>query len=106
MELSQDSELVINVIIYAELLPAYSSEERLRQYLRRSPLQKKALPFTAAAPAARAFTEYRKRGGSKNAPLPDFFIGAHAEAEGLTLLTRDPKRYRTYFPRVELISPE
>lgn len=104
-ELSQTSELAINVMIYTELLPAYSSEDRLRQYLRRSLLQKKPLPYAAAAPAARAFAEYRQRGGNKSAPLPDFFIGAHAQAEGLTLLTRDPKRYRTYFPSVALICP-
>src|SRR2546429_431253 len=64
-----------------------------------------ALPYRAAWPAARAFTAYRKRGGKRTAPLPDFFIGAHALVEGLTLLTRDARRYRTYFPRLRLIAP-
>ena len=63
------------------------------------------LPFSVGFPASRAFQAYRKAGGQRLAPLPDFFIGAHAEAEGLTLLTRDPTRYRTYFPKVKLICP-
>jgi predicted nucleic acid-binding protein len=63
------------------------------------------LPFTVGFPTARAFAAYRKAGGQKSAPLPDFFIGAHAEAEGLVLLTRDAARYRTYFPSVKLICP-
>src|SRR5437867_8198742 len=64
-----------------------------------------ALPYRAAWPAARAFTAYRRRGGKRTAPLPDFFIGAHVLVEGLTLLTRDARRYRTYFPRLRLIAP-
>jgi predicted nucleic acid-binding protein len=92
-------------MIYTELLPAYSSEDKLKRFLRAGPLIRKPLPYSAGGPAARAFAEYRRKGGVKTAPLPDFFIGAHAEAEGLTLLTRDATRYRTYFPKVELICP-
>ena len=103
--LGKSRELWINVMIYTELLPAYSSEDRLKRYLRASPFIRKPLPYSAAGPTARAFAEYRKQGGVKTAPLPDFFIGAHAEAEGLTLLTRDANRYQTYFPKVELICP-
>jgi predicted nucleic acid-binding protein len=103
--LGKSQELWINVMIYTKLLPAYSSEERLKRYLRASPFIRKPLPYSAGGPSARAFAEYRKKGGVKTAPLPDFFIGAHAEAEGLTILTRDAKRYRTYFPKVELICP-
>ena len=69
------------------------------------PLERLALPYDAAWPAARAFAEYRRRGGTRTSPLPDFYIGAHAETEGHTLLTRDPARYRTYFPSVPLICP-
>ncbi len=100
-----DSELFINVVIYTELIPAFREADEVRGFLRKSPFLRKPLPFAAAAPAARAFKEYRSRGGVKTAPLPDFFIGAHAEADGLKILTRDTKRYRMYFPEVSLICP-
>ena len=98
-------ELAINPIIYAELAPAFREEKELAAALQHWPLQKLALPYEAAWPAARAFAAYRQRGGARMAPLPDFYIGAHAEVEGLTLLTRDPTRHRTYFPQVSLICP-
>ncbi len=63
------------------------------------------LPYQAAFPAGRAFLRYRRAGGERSAPLPDFYIGAHAQTQGLTLLTRDANRYRTYFPSVPLITP-
>ena len=63
------------------------------------------LPYTAAFLAGSAFLEYRRRGGARRSPLPDFYIGAHAAAEGHTLLTRDATRYRTYFPNVAVIAP-
>ena len=64
------------------------------------------LPYKAAFGAARAYRTYRRAGGVRSAPLPDFYIGAHAEADGLTLLTRDARRFQTYFPAVKLVSPE
>ena len=64
-----------------------------------------ALPWDAAFVAGKAYRRYRSRGGAKRAPLPDFYIGAHAAVAGLTLLTRDAKRYRDYFPRIKLITP-
>jgi predicted nucleic acid-binding protein len=97
--------LAINPIIYAELAPAFRAEEELAAALQSWPLQRLALPYEAAWPAAQAFATYRRRGGSRTAPLPDFYIGAHAEVAGLTLLTRDAARYRTYFSRVPLICP-
>ena len=97
--------LAINPIIYAELAPAFRAEADLTAALQYWPLQRLALPYEAAWPAARAFTSYRQRGGARLAPLPDFYIGAHAEVERLTLLTRDATRYRTYFPKVPLICP-
>ena len=97
--------LAVNPIIYAELAPAFRAEAELAAALRDWPLQRLALPYAAAWPAARAFAEYRQRGGARTSPLPDFYIGAHAEVDGLTLLTRDAARYRTYFPKVSLICP-
>lgn len=97
--------LAINPIMYAELGPAFRSEAELAFAFKDWPLARLALPYEAAWPAAQAFTEYRKRGGIRTSPLPDFYIGAHAQAEGHTLLSRDANRYRTYFPSVPLICP-
>lgn len=97
--------LAINPIIYAELAPAFREEKELALALADWPLQRLPLPYAAAWPAAQAFARYRSRGGTRTSPLPDFYIGAHAEVGGLTLLTRDSVRYRTYFPKVELICP-
>ena len=69
------------------------------------PLQRLPLPYEAAWPAAEAFATYRRRGGTRTSPLPDFYIGAHSQVASLTLLTRDATRYRTYFPNVTLICP-
>ena len=69
-------------------------------------LAREAIPFEAAFLAAKAFQIYRRRGGAKLSPLPDFFIGAHAEAADVPLLTRDPQRVRTYFPAAQLIAPD
>ena len=63
------------------------------------------LPWDAAFLAARAFLRYRRKGGTRPHPLPDFYIGAHAAVAGYTLLTRDARRYRTYFPKLRLIAP-
>lgn len=64
------------------------------------------LPYEAGFLAAQAFLAYRRRDGAKRLPLPDFYIGAHAQIESLRLLTRDTARYRTYFPKARLITPE
>lgn len=99
-------EAAINPVIYTELAPLYQSERDLDLNLvPATDFKRLPLPYAAAFPAARAFAAYRKAGGMRSAPLPDFFIGAHAEAEGHVLLTRDPARYRTYFPNVRLICP-
>ena len=99
-------EAAINPVIHAELAPLYRNVRELDLNLvPPSDFRRLPLPFTAGFPAARAFQAYRKSGGQRTAPLPDFFIGTHAEAEGLVLLTRDAARYRAYFPKVKLICP-
>lgn len=101
-----DGPLVINEVIYAEVSARYSHVEELERDLPRDDFQREHTPWPAAFLAGRAFADYRRRGGDRRSPLPDFFIGAHAAIAGLRLLTRDPARYRTYFPTVELIAPE
>ena len=98
--------LAVNPIIFAELSIGFATENQLDEALSSAGLRRLPLPYRAAWIAARAFSVYRKRGGRRTAPLPDFFIGAHAQAEGLRLLTRDATRIRTYFPKVDLIAPD
>ncbi len=98
--------ILVNPIICAEIAPAFDFDwPRLDAWLMQAGVQKEPLPFEASTVAAAAHREYRARGGTRTAPLPDFYIGAHAETEGHTLLTRDAARYRTYFPDVALICP-
>ena len=68
--------------------------------------QREPISYEAAFLAGKAYLQYRRRGGIRTSPLPDFFIGAHASVAGYALLTRDPRRYRSYFPRLSLIAPE
>jgi predicted nucleic acid-binding protein len=79
---------------------------RLTHDLGAADFRRLALPYEAGFVAGRAFVEYRRRGGVRTSPLPDFYIGAHAAVAGLTLLTRDARRYAGYFPKVELIAPD
>lgn len=95
----------INPIIYAELAPAFATAADLDRWLAPAVFQRLPLPYAAGWLAAQAFVKYRRAGGTKTSPLPDFYIGAHAEVEGLTLVTRDTARYRTYFPNVALVTP-
>ena len=97
--------LLINPIIYAELAPAFTTPKALDDWLDPVVFERAALPYAAGWLAAQAFVEYRRGGGVRNTPLPDFYIGAHAQVEGLTLVTRDAARYRTYFPSITLITP-
>lgn len=102
----ESEEAAVNPIIYAELAGAYKSSSELDRALTGWPVRRLPLPYEAAFPAAQAFLRYRREGGQRRSPLPDFYIGAHAQALGLTLLTRDASRYRTYFPQLRLIVPE
>ena len=95
----------INPIVYAETSLGFSDTRVLDDHLESLMLARLPLPYGAAFRAGRAFLRYRRAGGARTAPLPDFYIGAHAETERLTLLTRDVGRYRSYFPSLELIAP-
>ncbi|NNN15564.1 MAG: type II toxin-antitoxin system VapC family toxin [Acidimicrobiaceae bacterium] len=101
-----DGTIVINPIVYAEVSIGFDRIEDLEVVLPAEDFQREELPFEAGFVAGKAFLAYRRRGGEKRAPLPDFYIGAHAAVRGYRLLTRDVARYRTYFPTLDLIVPE
>jgi predicted nucleic acid-binding protein len=98
--------LVINAVIYAEVSVRYSRIEELEDALPKAMLDREAIPYEAAFLADKCFVDYRRRGGSRRSPLPDFFIGAHAAVAGYQLLTRDPAHFRTYFRKLTLIAPD
>lgn len=103
---ADESALAINPLIFAEVSVGFATIEELEEVLPLHEFERLALPYEAAFLAGKAFLSYRRSGGSRSAPLADFYIGAHAAVAGLRLLTRDARRYRTYFPTVELIAPE
>jgi predicted nucleic acid-binding protein len=102
---SDEAALAINPVIYAEVSIGFARIEDLEAALPSDVFRRDPIPWEAAFLAGKCFLAYRRRGGAKRSPLPDFFIGAHAAIRGHTLLTRDPARYRTYFPTVSLIHP-
>lgn len=102
---ANESPLIINAIIYAEVSIGFRRIEDLEAAIPARLYRRDPLPFEAAFLAGKAFLRYRRRGGARVRPLPDFYIGAHAAIAQHRLLTRDPRRYRTYFPTVELIAP-
>jgi predicted nucleic acid-binding protein len=97
--------LVINPIIFAEVSIGYAQAEHVEDVMPANRFRREPLPYEAAFLAGKAFLHYRRRGGTKTSPMPDFYIGAHAAVRGYRLLTRDAARYRTYFPTIELIAP-
>jgi predicted nucleic acid-binding protein len=99
------SRLVINAIIYAEVSVRYSRIEDLEAALPTAMLDRESVPYEAAFLAGKTLLMYRRRGGTKRSPLPDFIIGAHAAVAGYQLMTRDASRYRSYFPGLSLIAP-
>lgn len=103
---ARTAPLLINPLIYAEVSANYDTIEELDDALPQQLFRRATLPYSAGFLAARAFLSYRSRGGARRSPLPDFYIGAHAAVDRLTLVTRDARRYRTYFPTVELLAPQ
>jgi len=97
--------LYINGVIYAETSVNFDAFAELERALFAMEITVAEISRTALFVAGKAFREYRRRGGTRTMVLPDFFIGAHAAVEGLTLLSRDAGRYRTYFPRLDIVAP-
>jgi predicted nucleic acid-binding protein len=97
--------LVINPIVYAEVSTGFERIEDLDDVVPDGEFEREPLPYQAGFLAGKAFLAYRKRGGQRRSPLPDFYIGAHAAVRRYRLLTRDVARYRSYFPSVELLAP-
>jgi predicted nucleic acid-binding protein len=103
--LGNANTLVLNPIIYAEVSIHFADLDAVNDALPPQLFQREAVPFDAAFLAGKVFARYRARGGNRIAPLPDFFIGAHASIAGYPLLTRNPKHYRRDFPKLKLIAP-
>ncbi|MDI9333043.1 MAG: type II toxin-antitoxin system VapC family toxin [Cytophagales bacterium] len=99
-------QLAINAVIYAELSSAFNNASELDRFLLPAGIKVMPISNSASFAAGHAYAAYRKRKGGKTGVLADFFIGAQAQAEGWTLLTRDVARYKTYFPHIKLIHPE
>lgn len=104
-ECAENSTLWINPVIYSEVSIGFDRIEDLEAALPTDAFGRIHLPYEAAFLAGKCFLRYRRDGGLKRSPLPDFLIGAHAAVEGMVLLTRDSSRYRTYFPGLALICP-
>ena len=97
--------VVINPLIFAEVSVGYATVEEMERLLPPTDYEREPLPYVAAFAAGKAFIRYRRDGGQKRSPLPDFYIGAHAAVTGYRLLTRDTLRYRRHFPGLSIIAP-
>lgn len=104
-EYSNHTTLYINSIIYSEISIGFKLIEDLESAISQLGCRLLEIPKEALFLAGKAFIRYKKRGGVKRIPLPDFFIGAQAAVLNLPLLTRDISRYKTYFPTIKLIAP-
>ena len=104
-ELANDHLLFINTVIYAEVSTSFVKIEELEHALPAQLFQRAMIPWEAAFLAGKVFLSYRRNGGQRNLPLPDFFIGAHALIDHFLLLTRDSKRFKHYFPQLQIVSP-
>lgn len=106
LDVFKDGPVIINPIIYSEFSVRYDDMDEVDQLLPQDQFRRENLPWPAAFAAAQAFRLYRRAGGGRERILPNFLIGAHAAIRGYKILTRDPSGYRSYFPSVELITPE
>lgn len=106
MRLGRANELVINPVIFAEVSISFDRIEDVDGLLPSSVFRREKVPWEAAFLAGKSFVAYRRAGGERSSPLPDFFIGAHAAVRGYDLLTRDPRGFRQYFPTLTIVSPE
>jgi predicted nucleic acid-binding protein len=104
-ELANRHILLINKIIYAEVSVSFNQIEELEMALPSYLFQRALIPWEAAFLAGKAFLKYRREGGNRISPLPDFLIGAHAAVEKLTLLTSDDKRFKHHYPKLTIIAP-
>lgn len=104
-QVAETEVLIINPIIYAEVSVRFERIEELNEAFPVSLFRRDALPWEAGFLAGKCFRGYRREGGMRRSPLPDFYVGAHAAIRGHRLLTRDASRYRTYFPSLGLIAP-
>jgi hypothetical protein len=104
-ECAEHTTLIVNPIIYAEVSIGYTTIDALDAALPANLYHREPLPWEAGFLAGKCFLFYRRRGGLRNSPLPDFYIGAHAAIGRLALLTRDAARYRSYFPTIEILAP-
>jgi predicted nucleic acid-binding protein len=102
---TEQGPLAVNPIIFAEVSVRFDTIEEVHLALPPEYFSRQPIPWEAAFLAAKAYERYRRRGGTRRSPLPDFFIGAHAAVSGMTLLTRDARRYREYFPTLSIIAP-
>ncbi len=102
---SERSPLHVNIVIFSELLIPGPDVRDLDAMLDIYDTLRTPLPWAAASLTAAAYAMYLRRGGSKHKPLPDFFIGAHAAVSNLSVLTRDPKPYKSYFAKLEVLAP-
>jgi predicted nucleic acid-binding protein len=98
--------LAINPVVYAELSSRFRQIEAVDAILASVEIAVVEMPRSALFLAGQTFKAYRSRGGIRTSVLPDFFIGAQAAVLGAALITRDTRRYRSYFPTVDLIAPD
>jgi len=105
-EAARSRELAVTPVVFAELSIRFSTVEAVESALRSLGALMSATPHGALFLAGKAFQQYRAAGGPRTGVLPDFFIGAHAVIAGAPLITRDTRRFRTYFPGIELIAPD